>query len=175
MMTRFVQKAFAVVFEIFLWVTLVGGAVYGFVIGGYGGSIWFMNASRYSYGRVSGAMNFGTGFLGALIGFFAALLFDIIVGGMMATFLRIVDLLKRIDKNTETLEQRSVRLPAPNSVRPEPPRPEPDHSHYKPAPARSPARDRCDADGGAQWECAYCHTMNEADVPYCARSRSERK
>ena len=74
-MSKFVQKSFAVLFEVFLWIMTIAGIIFAFI---------------------SMRNGFFLG-LGILIGTFIIV---VMIGGMMATFLDIAKRLRSIDEKT---------------------------------------------------------------------------
>jgi len=75
-MSRFVQKSFAVLFEVFLWIMAIAGVIFGFI---------------------SMRNGFFLG-LGIIIGTFILV---VMAGGMMATFLDMAKNLRSIDEKTK--------------------------------------------------------------------------
>jgi len=96
-MLNFVKKAFRGFFEVILWINLIV-----FTVGG-GFISYFLT---YSRGGMFSKSSEGNPFPGIFIGLIIGLLFDIVFGGLVATFLN-------IDKNLEILTGNSSETEKP--------------------------------------------------------------
>jgi len=86
LLTRFVKKAFRVVFEIFLWILFLGPTVVGIALSGKSGS-----NGAYGVEGASGANPIITILPLLIVGFLLAVL----LGGLVSTFL---DMAKNIEQ-----------------------------------------------------------------------------
>ena len=94
MLVEFAKNKFRIFFEVALWLNLIGCAVYGAVIG-------------YMLGGYNGSL--GYGFLGLILGTLVGLISTVIFGGLVAIFLNIdanVEIIKDNSFGTETSEAK---------------------------------------------------------------------
>ena len=94
MLVEFAKNKFRIFFEVALWLNLIGCAIYGAVIG-------------YMLGGYNGSL--GYGFLGLILGTLVGLISTVIFGGLVAIFLNIdanVEIIKDNSFGTETSEAK---------------------------------------------------------------------
>jgi len=84
MLVEFAKNKFRTFFEVSLWLNLIGCAIYGAIIG-------------YNLGGYNGSV--GYGFLGLIVGTLFGLLSTVLLGGLVAIFLN-------IDANVEIIKDK---------------------------------------------------------------------
>jgi ABC-type transport system involved in multi-copper enzyme maturation permease subunit len=89
-MLNFIANAFEGLFELFLWLNLIGFTIIGYIVGAY----------------------FRLGIMGAIIGAIVGIISDIFYGGFLSIFLRIDKNLKKLVKLNEGKTGESDELQA---------------------------------------------------------------